>query len=65
MRVKLSSIIIASQVELCLVDVTDKLNIVRGLNDLDTRDSSFGNETGTMAVFGAPGHFLAFSVADG
>lgn len=65
MRVELSSIVIGGHVDLCLVDETDKLNIVRGLDDLDTLENTVGNETGTMATLGAPGNFLTFGVTDG
>lgn len=65
MWVKLSSIIINGHVDQCLVDETDKLTIIWGVDDLNTHKSTVGNDTGTVAVFGTPGNFFAFSVADG
>lgn len=65
MWVELSTIVVVSDVDQGLVDVTCKLDIVRCLDNLDTRESTGGNETGAVARLAAPGNFLAFSVADG
>ena len=65
MRVELSSIVINSHVDQGLVDETCNLDIVWCLDELDTRESTSGNETGAVTGLGAPGNFLAFSVADG
>jgi hypothetical protein len=64
-RVELSSIVIGSQVDQGLVDETCNLDIVWCLDELDTRESTSGNETGAVARLGAPGNFLAFSITDG
>jgi len=65
MRVKLSSVVISSYVDLGLVDKACNLDIVRCPDKLDTLESTGGNETGAVARLAAPGNFLAFSVTDG
>lgn len=65
MGIKLSSIVTSSHVDLGLVDKTSNLDIVWGLDELNTLEGTGGNETGAMAVLAAPGDFLTFGVADG
>lgn len=64
MRVKLSSIVISSQVEQYLVEETSNLDIVGSLDVLNAPESTGRNEAGAMATLGAPGDFLALGVAD-
>lgn len=65
MRVKFTSEIIGSQVNLGLVDETDDLNVVGRLHELDTLEGTLGNNSSTMAGLGAPGNFELFGVANG
>lgn len=65
MGVQLSSRVIGFEVGLGLVNETDDLNIVWGLHELDTLESTTGDKTGAMTGFGTPRDGLALDLANG
>ena len=65
MGVELASLITLGDVDLGQVADTGNLDIVRGLDEVRASDRAVGNETGPVAVLGAPGDFDTLGVADG
>jgi len=63
--VHLTTVVIRRHVEFGLVDEAHGLDVVRGLQELDTSQGASGNETGTVARLAAPGNHLAFDFTDG
>lgn len=64
-RVELSSVVISSHVDLDLVEVTSDLDVSAGLQELDTLESTLGDETSAVAGLGAPGNLLLLRVTNG
>jgi hypothetical protein len=64
-RVKLSSEVICRYIDEGLVNETDDLDIVGGPRELNTFESTSGDETTAMTRLGTPGNFLMFRIADG
>lgn len=65
MRVHLPSRIIGPEVDLCLVDKTDDLDVVWGPHELDALESTTRDKAGSMARLGAPRNRLMLSFTDG
>jgi hypothetical protein len=65
MRIKLTAIIARSQVDLCLVNKTNNLCVVRSPHELDTGESARRNDTTSMTWLRAPRDLLLFSLTDG
>ena len=65
MRIKLSSAIVGSHVDLGLVNKANDLEIVRSLHELKTGDGTSGDETGTTSGLGTPGDLLVFGLTNG
>ena len=63
--VKFSSVVIRGQVKHGLVEEGDDLEVRRGLEELDTGDSTGGDQASAVAGLGAPCDFLTFGVTDG
>ena len=63
-RVEFSSIVISSQVDQGLLDVTGNLNVLAGNEHLDTSEGTGRDETSAVASLGAPGDFYGFGVTD-
>lgn len=64
-RVQFTSIVVRGQVDLCLVDEPGNLDVVGGLDQLDTLEGTVWNEAGAVAGLCAPCHFLCLGVANG
>lgn len=65
MGVHLSSRVVGLEVNLCLFDETDDLDVIWGPRELNTLESTTGNETGAVAGLGTPGNSLVFGFTDG
>ena len=64
MGVHFSSPVTLLDVDEGLVEETDGLNIVGGLDPLEPSESTLRNETSTVTRLGAPCNHLALNVAD-
>ena len=54
MGVHLTSRVIGSEVDLVLVNETGDLDVGRGLDELNTSQSTLGDDTGAIVGLGAP-----------
>lgn len=63
--IKFASVVVWSQIDLCLVDETGNLDVVGRLDHLDTLESTIRNEARSVAGLRAPCNLLCFRVADG
>lgn len=63
-RVELSSVVISGHVQHRLVDEGGDLDVRRRLDHLETGDGALGDETGAVALLGAPRDLLVFGVRD-
>ena len=63
--IEFTSIVIWGQIDLCLVDETGNLDVVKHLDHLDTLESTIGNEACSMVRLGAPCNLLCFRVTNG
>ena len=64
MGVHLSSTVISLEVDLALINVTNDLNVVGGLHELNTSDRTSWDKAGTMARLGAPCNRFALDIAN-
>ena len=64
MRVHLSSRVVGGEVGLCLVDKADDLNVVWGSHELNTLESTTGDETSAMTLLGTPRDGLVLGLTD-
>jgi hypothetical protein len=62
--VEFSSGIIGSDIDELLLDDASDLDIVGGLHELDTRDGTLGDDTGTVTRLSAPSDAFTFGVAN-
>jgi len=62
--VEFTSLITRRETDLSLVDETDSLDIVLGIQPLDTSDSAGGDDARTVAGLGAPSDFTSFTLAN-
>ena len=58
MGIHLTSGVIGGEVDVLLLDETGNLDIGRGLNELNTGQSTLGDDTGAVVWLGAPGDGL-------
>lgn len=63
-RVKLSSVIVSLDVDLGLVDETSDLDIIWGLDVLNTLEGAVGDDTSTATSLSTPSNLLTLSVRD-
>ena len=65
MRVKLTSVVARSQVEVDLVNETSVLDVLAGLEDLQPRKGAIGDETRSPSRLGTPSDFNRLRVTNG
>lgn len=63
-RIHLTSIVALDHVNLRLVDETNNLDVVGGLDELHTGERAFGDETSAVSGLGAPGDHGSFDISD-
>lgn len=64
MRIELSSSVIRDQIDLCLVNETNNLDVSGGSEVLNTSQGTSRNQTGTVTLLGTPSDLLTLGVAD-
>ena len=62
MRVELSSLVSGLEVDHGLIDVPSDLNIIRGREELDTLESTPGNNTSAVTLLRAPCNLRSLGV---
>lgn len=64
MRIQLAAKVPILDVDIRLLDEADDLDVIGGADVLHACEGAFGDKTGSMTGFRAPGDFLAFGVGD-
>ena len=63
MWIHLATIIAGSNVDLCLVDKTNDLNVIRGFQELNTSYGTSGDDASSMTRLAAPRYHFALGFA--
>jgi len=63
--VELTALVASGKANLSLIKESNDLNVIFGIEELDTSDSTGRDDTGAMARLSAPGHFTRLTLTNG